>query len=201
MIQQTIEIDYDGLPVNHPTATIAFVSNVLAEQNKDSFNINFQLSDADLKLIRLNKTDLKSRRLWLHTGLEILFRTPALSLILKSPEEYAQVVRGLCVFPRRERFKPDKVHTFCLIREHLPEFEVKFDLTTNELEGIKAETGGKIFIGYHYGITTIFHSTVVEIVIPAVLARLAVEVVSGHRINELTLGQLFDLSQYHIVVG
>lgn len=200
-MQPTIKIDYDGLPVNHPTETVTFVREVLAQQDTVTFGIDFKLTEVDRKLVRLNKTDLNGRRLWLHAGLEILFHSPRLGTILKSPEKYADAIRGYCVFPRRERFEPDKIHSFYLVRNHPPELEIKVDLAADELSRIKAETGDKIVTGYNYGISNISHATIVATLIPAILSRLAVEVVSGRHINKATLEELFDLSKCHLVVG
>lgn len=200
-MQPTIKIDYNGLPVNHPTETVTFVREILAQQGRVAFGIDFKLSDIDRKLVRLNKTDLKGRQLWLTAGLEILFNSPRLGTILKSPEKYADAIYGYCVFPRRERFEPDKVHTFCLVRNHHPELEVKVDFATDELSGIKAETGGKIFTCYDYGISSISHTTIVTTLIPAILSRLAVEVVSGRYTDDAIFEELFDLSKYYLVVG
>lgn len=52
-IQPTITLDYDGFPVDHPTATLTFVAQALSEiapAREAHFGVDFHLSDSDRKL-------------------------------------------------------------------------------------------------------------------------------------------------------
>lgn len=105
-------------------------------------------------------------------------------------------VRAHCMVPRRMRFEPHKVLTFCLVRNAEPVFDFKFELAGDEISGIAAETGGKVFPGYQYSVGSLSRQTFVGTVIPEVLSMLV-----HHRRDETREEHVVDLTGESQVLG
>jgi len=134
-------------------------------------------------------------------GLTTLFRACALRRLLQTPEEYATVIYGFCMVPRRIRFEPHKILTFCLVRNAEPVFDFKFELAGDEVAGIKAETSGMFFPGHHYSVGSLSRQTMVGTVIPEVLSMLLHRrhlEMPDEAVVDLIFDQLLDVSRCYL---
>ena len=209
-MQPTITLDYDGFPVDHPAATVAFVTQALAEVGpglEEEFGVGFRLSDVEQRLVVLNKTDLNRRRLRLQAGLRLLFRSRALRGFLETPDEYAAVIWRFCGIPHGPRFQP-MGHLFALVPNAEPtSVYCKFDLSHDEISAITAETDGELVMHYPYSVENLPRETVVSAVLPEVVFRIVRTpradkrfVFPENQTTELVFDEVLDASKCQLLL-